>query len=169
MRWEPLLLIALTACLSGLLIIMTGKKFHWLALVILGYFTGLATILFTPVSVYGTALYVMPLGAGRVNLTQLNILNWGFLENIILTVPIGLLLKWFWPKLSLLTIGGLGLLVGSSIEIGQYVLSQHWLINRSSDINDVLANAIGIIIGGLLVTLYYRLSTSRRSRVRLVA
>ncbi|WP_225429377.1 VanZ family protein [Levilactobacillus brevis] len=111
----------------------------------------------------------MPLGAGRVNLTQLNILNWGFLENIILTVPIGLLLKWFWPKLSLLTIGGLGLLVGSSIEIGQYVLSQHWLINRSSDINDVLANAIGIIIGGLLVTLYYRLSTSRRSRVRLVA
>ncbi|GEA98827.1 hypothetical protein LBR02_13920 [Levilactobacillus brevis] len=45
MRWEPLLLIALTACLSGLLIIMTGKKFHWLALVILGYFTGLATIL----------------------------------------------------------------------------------------------------------------------------
>lgn len=26
MRWEPLLLITLTACLSGLLIIMTGKK-----------------------------------------------------------------------------------------------------------------------------------------------
>lgn len=169
MRWEPLLLIALTACLSGLLIIMTGKKIHWFALVILGYFTGLATILFTPISVYGTALYVMPLGAGRINLTQLDVFNLGFLENIMLTVPIGLLLKWFWPKLSLLTVGGLGLLVGSSIETFQYALSQHWLINRSSDINDVLANAAGIMIGGLIVALYYRLSTSRRSRARVVA
>ncbi|MEQ6218409.1 VanZ family protein [Levilactobacillus brevis] len=84
-------------------------------------------------------------------------------------MPIGLLLKWFWSKLSLLTVGGLGLLVGSSIETFQYVLSQHWLINRSSDINDVLANAAGIMIGGLIVALYYRLSTSRRSRARVVA
>ncbi|TGD19001.1 VanZ family protein [Levilactobacillus suantsaiihabitans] len=158
MRWEPLLLIILMAGLSGLLILATGGKRRWLALLVLGYFTGLAAILFTPISFDGTAIYIMPVGIGRVNLTTLDVFNLGFLENIVLTIPLGLLLKWVLPRLSLLGVGFSGLFFGSSVETIQYVLSHHWLINRSSDINDVLANALGILIGGLAVAVVYRLT-----------
>ncbi|MCT4491628.1 VanZ family protein, partial [Levilactobacillus parabrevis] len=77
---------------------------------------------------------------------------------------LGLLLKWLVPKLSIWGVGALGLFTGSSIETIQYILSQHWLINRSSDINDVLANAIGIVIGGVLVAIYYRVRVGHRNR-----
>ncbi|WP_203638274.1 VanZ family protein [Levilactobacillus wangkuiensis] len=169
MRWEPLLLIILMAGLSGLLIVATGGKHRWFALLVLSYLTGLAAILFTPISFDGTGIYIMPIGIGRVNLTNLDVFNLGFLENIILTIPLGLLLKWALPKLSLFGVGFCGLFVGSSVETIQYVLSHHWLINRSSDINDVLANALGIVIGGLAVAAFYRLTASHRQRPERVA
>jgi len=165
MRWEPLLLILLMAGLSGLLILIIGRRPRWLALLKLAYFTGLATILFTPISFSGTSLYIMPIGIGRVNLTNLSFSNLGFLENIMLTLPLGLLLKWTWSRLSLFGVGFMGLMAGSSIEITQYFLSQHYLINRSSDINDILANALGILIGGLIITSYLQLTTKHRRLV----
>ncbi|WP_125572935.1 VanZ family protein [Levilactobacillus huananensis] len=168
MRWEPLLLIILLAGLSGLLIVATGRKHRWFALLVLGYLTGLAAILFTPISFSGTAIYIMPIGIGRVNLTNIDIFNLGFLENIVLTIPLGLLVKWALPKLSLLDVGLFGLFVGSSIETIQYVLSHHWLINRSSDINDVLANALGILIGGITVAILNRLTATRKAHAERV-
>lgn len=162
MRWEPLLLIILMAGLSGLFILATGKKVHWLALLILAYFTGLAGIVFTPLSFSGTGVYIMPAGIGRVNLTHLDLFNLGFAENILMTIPIGLMIKWLLPKLSFLATAGFGIFVGGSIETIQYILSHHWLINRSSDINDVLANALGIIVGGIVMAIYYKVSVSRR-------
>ncbi|MFC6165755.1 VanZ family protein [Lactiplantibacillus dongliensis] len=165
MRWEPLLLILLMAGLSGLLILIIGRRPRWLALLKLAYFTGLAAILFTPISFSGTSLYIMPIGIGRVNLTNLSFSNLGFLENIMLTLPLGLLLKWTWSRLSLFGVGFMGLMAGSSIEITQYFLSQHYLINRSSDINDILANALGILIGGLIITSYLQLTTKHRRLV----
>lgn len=169
MRWEPLLIIFLMACLSGLLIVTTMRKHRWFALIILAYLTGLAAILFTPISFSGTGVYVMPAGFGRVNLTQLDVFNLGFAENILLTLPLGLLLKWLAPKLPLVGVGLFGLFAGSSIETMQYILSQHWLINRSSDINDVLANALGILIGGATVAVYDRLRRHHRQQQRAVA
>jgi len=165
MRWEPLLLILLMAGLSGLLILIIGRRPRWLALLKLAYLTGLAAILFTPISFSGTSLYIMPIGFGRVNLTNLSFSNLGFLENIMLTLPLGLLLKWTWSRLSLFGVGFMGLMAGSSIEITQYFLSQHYLINRSSDINDILANALGILIGGLIITSYLQLTTKHRRLV----
>lgn len=85
-------------------------------------------------------------------------LNLGFFENIIMTIPLGILLKWIWPKLSLWRLLELGGLVGTFFETTQYILSQHWLINRSSDINDVISNTLGVIVGGMAVALYYRLT-----------
>lgn len=166
MRWEPLLIITLMASLSGLLIVTTTHKHRWFALLTLAYLTGLAAILFTPISFSGTGIYIMPVGLGRVNLTHLDLANLGFAENILLTLPLGLLLKWVVPRMSLWGIGTSGLFVGSSIETMQYILSQHWLINRSSDINDVLANALGILIGGMVVAIYFRI---RQQRTRVVA
>lgn len=164
MRWEPLLIIFLMACLSGLLIVTTMRKHRWFALLTLAYLTGLGAILFTPISISGISIYVMPAGFGRVNLTQLDLFNLGFAENILLTLPLGLLLKWLAPKLPLLGVGLFGLFAGSSIETMQYILSQHWLINRSSDINDVLANALGILIGGTTVAVFYRLRGHHRQQ-----
>lgn len=166
MRWEPLLIITLMASLSGLLIVTTTHKHRWFALLTLAYLTGLAAILFTPISFSGTGIYIMPVGFGRVNLTHLDLVNLGFAENILLTLPLGLLLKWVVPRMSLWGVGTFGLFVGSSIETMQYILSQHWLINRSSDINDVLANALGILIGGMVVAIYFRI---RQQRTRVVA
>lgn len=169
MRWEPLLLISLMAGLSSLLIVTTGNKHRWFALLVLSYLTGLAAILFTPISFDGTAIYIMPIGVGRVNLTNLSIFNLGFLENIVLTVPLGLLLKWALPRLSLWRVGFIGLFVGSGIETTQYVLSHHWLINRSSDINDVLANALGILLGGFAVAIYNQAMNKRQQRLERLA
>lgn len=169
MRWEPLLLIILLAGLSGLLIVATGRKRRWFALLVLGYLTGLAAILFTPISFSGTAIYIMPIGIGRVNLTNLSVFNLGFLENIVLTIPLGLLAKWMLPKLSLLDVSLLGLFVGGSVETMQYLLSHHWLINRSSDINDVLANALGILVGGLVVVIFNRITGRKTHTDRVIA
>lgn len=168
MRWEPLLLILLIASLSGLVILMTmtNRRHRWLALVTLAYLTGLSTIVFTPLSFDGTSVYIMPVGIGRVNLTQLDVFNLGFMENIVMTLPLGLLVKWLWPRLSLWGVGVFGLMVGSSIETAQYVLSHHWLINRSSDINDVLANAVGILIGGTIVAVYLHVRNARQRKLQ---
>lgn len=164
MRWEPLLFIFLIAGLIALAMIAIGPKHRWLAFLILGYCTSLATILFTPISVSGTALYLMPLGTGQVNLTRLAFANLGFLENIILTIPLGLILKATLPKWPLLGVALTGLLIGSGIETTQYFLSHDFLINRSSDINDVLANALGILIGGILMASYQRIRLVHHKR-----
>jgi len=170
MRWEPLLFIMLVAGFSALAIVLFGGKHRWFASLILVYCAGLATILFTPISIDGTVPYLMPVGIGRVNLTRLAFFNLGFLENIILTVPLGLLIKAALPKLPILGVGFVGLIVGSSIETGQYILSHQFLINRSSDINDVLANALGILIGGIVMaTVHYFQRSQQKQKARQLA
>lgn len=168
-RWLPLLVIIGLAGTGSLLTgvhVQNGRQRAW-RLVKLAYFTGLGLILFTPISVDGAALYVMPAGTGQVNLARLYPQTLGFLENICLTVPLGWLLKQRWPRLSLMSLIILGLLIGGGIETAQYYMSQAWLINRSSDINDVLANALGIATGGLLMGIGLRFQ--RRSRSALAA
>ena len=167
MRWEPLLIILLVASLSGLTILTTvvNRQHRWFALITLGYLTSLAAIVFTPLAFTGTAVYIMPPGTGRVNLTQLDLFNLGFAENILMTLPLGLLVKWLWPRLPLIGVTLFGFFVGGSIETMQYVLSHHWLINRSSDINDVLANMLGVLVGGTLVALYYHFRPVRQRKL----
>lgn len=153
MRWLPLFIILSLAGLVGVRLLHNNRGTRQLTwrLLILSYFTGLGVILFTPLSFDGTAVYVMPAGTGQVNLTQLDLLNVGFGQNIILTMPLGLLIKRAFPHASLLMVGLLGLMIGSSIEMTQHYLSIYWLINRSSDINDVLANGIGVALGGVVM------------------
>ena len=91
MRWIPLIIILFIAIASGLYLFETvtdfeKRRFYLVSLV---YLTFLGTILFTPISFDGTAVYVMPAGQGQVNLHKLDVWEVGFLENIILTVPSG--------------------------------------------------------------------------------
>ncbi|WP_238706895.1 VanZ family protein [Companilactobacillus halodurans] len=83
------------------------------------------------------------------------------MENIILTVPLGLLIKRSFPQISIISMAILGFFIGGGIETTQYYLSHIFLINRTSDINDVIANGIGIVIGAILM-ITYELLTNRK-------
>ena len=104
-------------------------------------------------------------GVGQVNLSRLYLHGLGFIENIILTFPLGWGIKRHFHHYPLLGLGLTGLLVGASIESLQYFMSQHWLINRSSDINDVIANATGILIGGPVAATFQFVAQHRKTSV----
>lgn len=170
MRYIPLLFILTIAFCLGLAIFNLVKDFEKrrFNLISLVYLTFLATILFTPISFDGSSVYVMPAGIGQVNLHKLNILELGFAENIILTVPLGFLIKYYLPKISIISMALAGFLIGSLIETAQFFLSHIFLINRTSDINDVIANALGIVIGAILLIIYEKItekSTSKQSHI----
>jgi len=167
MRWEPFRIILIVATLSCLVILVHVRQpqARTRQLLGLGYLFGLSVILFTPLSFDGTAIYVMPAGVGQVNLSRLYLHGLGFIENIILTIPLGWGIKRHFHHYPLLGFGLTGLLVGASIESLQYFMSQHWLINRSSDINDVIANAAGILLGGLVAATCQFVAQRRKTSV----
>lgn len=156
MRFIPLLIILTISIISGLIINYNIKEFEkrHFYLISLVYLTFLGMILFTPISFDGTSVYVMSAGTGRVNLHQLDIIDIGFAENIILTVPLGFLIKKLFPHVSILSMAFTGFMIGGGIETAQYYLSHIFLINRTSDINDVLANALGIVVGAIMMVIY---------------
>lgn len=160
MRWIPTLFILLLAMVSGLYILVNLRKlprpyfvlFYWL------YFVGLMAVLFMPISINGITVKILPPGLGRVNLYELQLSGIEFYENIIMTVPFGFFIKKVFPKFPLILLVILGILIGSSFESMQYVLSHHFLIDRTSDINDVISNAMGVVIGGVMAMIYNLLS-----------
>ncbi|WP_201307705.1 VanZ family protein [Companilactobacillus farciminis] len=170
MRYIPLLIILTLAICLGLIILNLVKDFEKkrFNLVSLVYLTFLAIILFTPISFDGSSVYVMPAGIGQVNLHKLDILELGFAENIILTVPLGFLIKYYLPKISIISMALVGFFTGGLIETTQFFLSHIFLINRTSDINDVIANALGIVVGSILLITYEKIiekTSSKQSHV----
>ena len=170
MRYIPLLIILTLAICLGLIILNLVKDFEKkrFNLVSLVYLTFLAIILFTPISFDGSSVYVMPAGIGQVNLHKLDILELGFAENIILTVPLGFLIKYYLPKISIISMALVGFFNGGLIETTQFFLSHIFLINRTSDINDVIANALGIVVGSILMIAYEKIiekTSSKQSHV----
>ncbi|MQS75212.1 VanZ family protein [Lactobacillus halodurans] len=163
MRFIPLLFILIISIFAGLYIIKNISKFtdRHFDLISLVYLIFLGMILFSPISFDGLSVYLMPAGIGHVNLHELDIFEIGFMENIILTVPLGLLIKRSFPQISIISMAILGFFIGGGIETTQYYLSHIFLINRTSDINDVIANGIGIVIGAILM-ITYELLTNRK-------
>lgn len=155
MRWIPFFVISSISFLSGVYILTNIKEFEKkrMALFSLGYLTFIGVILFTPMSFDGRSVYVMPAGVGSVNLHRIYY-DLGFVENIILTIPLGYLLKEYFTGISLFDIIPVGLIIGASIEILQFYLSHLFLINRTSDISDVISNGVGIFIGASLFLIY---------------
>lgn len=95
MHWIPLLVIVILLVGAFLLVIGKFKNSKEMPLILLTlvYFAGISIILFTPISFDGTSIYVMSPGIGRANKLRLYLHGAGFIENIILTIPLGLLLK----------------------------------------------------------------------------
>ena len=156
MRWIPLLVILSLSLISGLHILgsIDNEKRRSGFLIRLAYLTFLGVILFTPLSFDGLAVYIMPAGIGRVNMHYIYI-GLGFIENIILTIPLGFLIKRVFPNMSIILIVPLGFIIGTAFELTQYYLSHMFYINRVCDINDILANGIGVAIGAILAIVYY--------------
>lgn len=156
MRWIPFEVVLMASILGFLIVFLSfrnSKNFKWIMVVII-YLTGLGIILFTPISFDGLSIYFMEPGIGRVNKTRLYLHGLGFIENIILTIPLGMILKKFIPQLPFVIVGIIGLIFSSGIEIMQYYLSQSLFINRSSDINDIIANTLGVIVGYFIIMVY---------------
>lgn len=156
MRWLPVIFIILVLGVSYFVIaerFKDSKHYSWIILSLL-YLVGISLILFTPISIDGISIYVMSPGIGQVNKSRLYMHGVGFIENIILTVPLGMMLKKFVSQLPMIVVAFIGLIISSGIEITQYYMSHFFLINRSSDINDIIANTIGIVIGAIVVILY---------------
>ena len=163
MRWVPLLVILILGVIAGLVILHNDfdKKQFYFAAISLIYLMILGTIVFTPVSINGLTVLITPKGIGRVNLTQLSINEVGYYENIILTIPLGMLLKFHWSKLSVILVTFLGMLVSVGIETIQYFLSHWLLIDRTSDINDILANTTGVLLGAIIIVSYRYLTKQK--------
>ncbi|GBG94688.1 membrane protein [Ligilactobacillus salitolerans] len=75
-----------------------------------------------------------------------------FYLNVLMTVPFGVFTALLVRKpLSLWRSAGLGIVVGGLIESTQLILDNLQLTSRWVDINDVIANALGVFAGYLVL------------------
>ncbi|MET0860541.1 MAG: VanZ family protein [Microbacterium sp.] len=68
-----------------------------------------------------------------------------FIANVALFLPYGLLARLRWPAVRLRTIAAIGLSTSVAIEVIQLLIP-----SRFASYYDVIANSIGMILGGLL-------------------
>lgn len=115
------------------------------------YFTGAGTI-------YDGLMYKLELRQEQINLIPFSqdIDIVAYFLNIVLFIPLGLLSPIIWKKMNKLTnIIGIGFFFTMLIEISQL------LNNRSTDIDDVILNVLGAVIGFGLFKVWDRLTKSK--------
>ena len=82
---------------------------------------------------------------------ELVICNMQVLGNVLFFVPMGLLLPLVWPRsFSARAVAGSALFVSVTIEVIQY-LQRFMGMQRSADVDDVILNVVGALIGYLLI------------------
>jgi len=152
LAWLPFILITLlTLFISTRLWQLPATKYrHLKRLALLLVIWILTAICLTPTTYDFSSSVVLPyitLGPAKIIPNPIRQLDLGFWLNILLTVPLGFMLGWNWPTFSWQKIILLGLLTGLSLETGQFILD--WLVhlNRWVDIDDVLTNWAGVILG----------------------
>ena len=76
------------------------------------------------------------------------------LANVLLTIPFGFGILWVWPSLSKMMLP-MALLVGFLNETAQFLLMVIWGFSyRVVDINDVILNTLGVLIGYILFVIF---------------
>ena len=115
------------------------------------YFTGTGTI-------YDGLMYKLEVRKDQVNFVpfsqDIDIAD--YLLNIVLFIPLGLLTPITWKKMNNLTnIIGVGFFFTMLIEISQL------LNNRATDIDDILLNLLGSVVGFWLFKVWDRLTKSK--------
>lgn len=81
-----------------------------------------------------------------------------FAANVVLFIPLGMLLRWAFPRLTWAGAALLGGVVSFGIEVGQM-----WG-PRVSDPRDILANTGGALLGAVIAAVLSRMLRARRSR-----
>ena len=115
------------------------------------YFTGAGTI-------YDGLMYQLEIRQDQVNFIPFSrdIDIVGYLLNIVMFIPLGLLTPIIWKKMNNLTnIIGVGFFFTMLIEISQL------LNNRATDIDDILLNLLGSVVGFWLFKVWDRLTKSK--------
>ncbi|MFD1672032.1 VanZ family protein [Agrilactobacillus yilanensis] len=90
-----------------------------------------------------------------------------FYLNILLTLPLGLWAPLTRSKFRFKTSLALGFGIGLGIESLQFILDWLLKLNRWVDINDVLMNALGVIIGWLIFKAWGKLWPNQRQKFKL--
>lgn len=115
------------------------------------HFTGAGTL-------YNVLTYQLELRQNQLNFipfsNDIDIV--AYLLNILLFIPLGLLVPFIWKKINKFScILGIGLIFSLVIEVSQL------LNNRATDIDDLLLNTVGAIIGFVLYKLLDKFTKSK--------
>lgn len=116
-------------------------------LAVVGYLT------LTPTSYgFGSVPTMQPFWVGNAptNPIPFRGIEMDFYLNILMMVPMGVYLKLL-SKVNFRQVAELGLLIGLGIESAQFLLDSFLQLSRWVDINDVITNAGGVIIGYVIV------------------
>jgi len=92
-------------------------------------------------------LHYIQWGPVKLILNPFRHLDIEFWLNVTLTMPLGFLIGWNFPNWPWRRLIWLGLLTGLSLETGQFILD--WLVNlqRWVEVDDVLTNWAGVLLG----------------------
>lgn len=149
MRWIPY--VGVTAILVGLV----GHTWRRQQYASMSWWLGwwlLATLTWTPItvttgSVAGITTHWWANGVWVVRPLQKASIDASFWFNIVMTLPQGWLWYRRWPRLNRLIWPLLGVVTGGALETGQAL--GNWLVGlgRWVDINDIITNALGVVLG----------------------
>lgn len=92
-------------------------------------------------------IHYLTFGPVKMTLVPFQHLDIEFWLNVLLTIPLGFLINWNFPHWSWQRIVLIGLLTGLTLETGQFILDWLVQINRWVEVDDVLTNWCGVIIG----------------------
>lgn len=165
-QWLPYLAYVL-AVLIGMGVLTSRRRGagELVTIVTLGiYLTVVGYLTLTPTSfAYGIIPTMEPVWVGVVptNPIPFRGIELDFYMNIVMMVPMGVYLALFkkWSGWRILLIG---ILMGTAIESTQFVLDTVLHMSRWVDINDVMTNAAGVVIG------YYAVALLKRTPFRRV-
>jgi glycopeptide antibiotics resistance protein len=111
------------------------------------YCFSVAALCFTPLKFVGHRVIPLVEGIGTINLVALYGIDMTFYLNIIMAVPMGIYYGLLILRASILKVFLVGILASTWVEVAQYILNHSILLNRSVDINDVISNVIGVLVG----------------------
>lgn len=115
------------------------------------YFFSVAVLCFTPLKFIGHHVTPLLAGVGTVHLQALQGLDPTFYLNIVMAVPLGIYYGLLIPRANILKVFLVGILASGFVEVAQYVLDHSIWLNRSVDINDVISNVLGVLIGYIIL------------------
>lgn len=156
-KWLPYMIYTLVVAFGTIMVAGQRRRFgQRVTLLTFGvYMIVVGFLTLTPTSyAFGVIATMDPVWVGNVptNPFPLRGVTLDFYLNVLMTVPMGVYLGLFkkWRPSQILIAG---LVMGSAIESTQFVLDFVVHLSRWVDINDVLTNAAGVIVGYGLVML----------------